>query len=204
MPRAARPWWPLFFSLFIKCGALPVRLFFILMQLATTEQRRGIRITGRAARRSPLAILTLLVGLLALVSLAPLAASSAEQGAITYYVQLIRGSDEDTPPEPGSKRVGPKLAETFKPVFKWKTYWEIKCREVALTPGRATRVRLNDEREVHLDLTDPNHRKVAAFQKGALVERTVSPLGEGMTIIGGDRDKKSAWFIVVRRDKPKP
>jgi hypothetical protein len=28
------------------------------------------------------------------------------------------------------------------------------------------------------------------------------PAGDAMTLIGGDRDQKSAWFIVVRRDKP--
>ena len=28
------------------------------------------------------------------------------------------------------------------------------------------------------------------------------PQGEGMTIIGGSREDKSVWFIVVRRDKP--
>jgi hypothetical protein len=43
---------------------------------------------------------------------------------------------------------------------------------------------------------------VAAFQNGQLVDRTISPTGDMMTIIGGNRDGNSAWLIVVRRDKP--
>jgi hypothetical protein len=34
------------------------------------------------------------------------------------------------------------------------------------------------------------------------VDRTINAAGEAMTIIGGNRDGKSVWFIVVRRDKP--
>jgi hypothetical protein len=35
-----------------------------------------------------------------------------------------------------------------------------------------------------------------------LIDRTVEPVSESMTLIGGDRDQSSHWFIVVRRDKP--
>ena len=64
------------------------------------------------------------------------------------------------------------------------------------------RVQLGNGREAEIDLSSAKERKVAAFQNGKLVDRTVMPHGEGMTIIGGSREDKSVWFIVVRRDKP--
>jgi hypothetical protein len=120
----------------------------------------------------------------------------------TFYVQLVRGTETTQPPVPGCKQVGAKLAGTFRPVFKWKSYWEMHRQQVALVPGQATRVRLGNGREAEIDLRNPKERRVAAFQNGQLVDRTISPPGEAMTSIGGNRDGKSVWFIVVRRDKP--
>jgi hypothetical protein len=144
-----------------------------------------------------------IVGLLVLAGFALAAMGRAEEGAITFYVQLIRGTDDEQAPAPGSKRVGPKLAETFHAVFKWRRYWEISRKEVAVTPGHRAKLQLSNERAVVIDLTDPKTRKVTVFQKGQLVERTTRPVGDAMTLIGGDRDRQSAWFIAVRRDKPK-
>jgi hypothetical protein len=120
----------------------------------------------------------------------------------TFYVQLIRGTDTAQPPQPGAHRAGPKLTKTFEPVFKWKYYWELNVLETSLRPGEKARVRLSPEREVEIDLTQPKERRVTAFQDGKVADRMISPVGESRTIIGGSREPKSAWFIVVRRDKP--
>ena len=128
--------------------------------------------------------------------------ASAGQGATTFYVQLVRGTEANQPLVPGCKQVGPRLARTFCPVLKWKNYWEINRQQVGVFPGRATRVKLGNGREAEIDLRNPMQRRVAAFQDGQLVDRTIIPAGEAMTIIGGNRDGKSMWFIVVRRDKP--
>lgn len=127
---------------------------------------------------------------------------AAGEKPIVYYVQLIRCSDVDRPPEPGSKRVGPKLAEKFQCVFRCKSYWEIGQAKLEVLPSRMARTHLGNGRDVEIDLTQPGKRRVATFHKGWLIDRTVEPLGENMTLIGGDRDQTSHWFIVVRRDKP--
>lgn len=129
-------------------------------------------------------------------------AASAAENALTYYVQLIRCSDRDTPPEPGCKRLGPKLTEKFQGVFRCKSYWEISRERVELIPNHVARARLANGREVEIDLTHPGKRRVSTFHKGRLIDRTVEPASENMTLIGGDRDPLSHWFIVVRRDKP--
>ena len=140
--------------------------------------------------------------ILMLAGLALAREAGADEGATTFYVQLIRGTESDQAPVPGAKSVGPKLAGTFRPVFKCKGFWEIKREQVAVSPGKVKRVQLGNGREAEIDLSAAKERKVAAFQDGKLVDRTSSPHGEGMTIIGGSREDKSVWFIVVRRDKP--
>ena len=140
--------------------------------------------------------LLLLLAICTEIATAP-AAPNAEPAA--YYVQLIRGTDQDQSPTPNGRKIHPHLAEAFHSVFKWKCYWEISSRLVELETGRATRVRLNPQREVEIDLTDPFRRAVTAFVNGKKVQRTISPRSEQRTLIGGDRDANSAWFIVVSR-----
>lgn len=123
--------------------------------------------------------------------------------ANTFYIQLVRGTDTAQPPQPGCRHAGPKLTATFQPVFRWHSYWEISLREAKLRPGQKARLRLSAEREVEIDLSQPKERKITAFQNGKVTDRTISPTGDHMTIIGGNREASSAWFIVVRRDKPK-
>src|SRR5262249_19674974 len=113
-----------------------------------------------------------------------------------------RGNNEDAPPQPGGRPVGIKVARRLRAALNWKNYWEVNSRQVAVCCGNATRVCLSKEREVEIDLTDRNRRKVTAFENGRVVQRTLRPVGEGMTVIGGERDQESAWFIVVRRDSP--
>ncbi len=128
--------------------------------------------------------------------------AKAQPGAATFYVQLIRGTDTEETPVPGARCVGPKLAGTFRPVFRCKGFWEINRQQVAVSFGKARRVQLGNGREAEIDLSSPKERRVAAFQNGKLVDRMVMPQGVGMTIIGGSREDKTVWFIVVRRDKP--
>jgi len=136
------------------------------------------------------------------LGLGGMAAAVGGERPSVYYVQLIRCSDQDQPPEPGSRRVGPKLAEHFQCVFRCRSYWEISQAKVEVPARKSVRVRLQNGRDVEIDLSQPGKRKVSTFHKGRLLDRTVEAAGENMTLIGGDRDQTSHWFIVVRRDKP--
>ncbi len=127
---------------------------------------------------------------------------NGEGGSTKYYVQLVHGTDSNQPPQAGSKRIGAKVAATLAGPLKWKHYWEVCPKEVAVTPGRTTTVPLNNGREVQIDFTKQGKRAVTAIEGGKVVDRTIVPEGEALSVIGGDRDQKSAWFIVVRRDKP--
>ena len=143
--------------------------------------------------------------LIAILMLAALTlAGEVRAGAQTtrYDVQLIRGTNTEQPPVPRTKSAERKVAETFHGVFNCKAYWEMNRQQVTIPAGQMARVQLGNGREAVIDLRSPDARKVAAFQSGRLVDRTVIPRGEGTTIIGGKREDKGVWFIVVRRDKP--
>lgn len=127
---------------------------------------------------------------------------SAEHHLNTFYVQLVRGSNDDTPPEPGSRPVGMKVARHLHSALNWKNYWELNRQQVAVCCGKTRRVCLSKDRSVDIELTKRGCRRVTALENGRIVQRTLRPVGEGMTVIGGERDQASAWFIVVRRDQP--
>lgn len=126
----------------------------------------------------------------------------AEHQSNTFYVQLVRGNNDDAPPQPGSRPVGIKVARHLRAALNWKNYWEINRRQIAICSGNASRICLSKEREVEIDLSNRHRRKVTAFENGKVIQRSMRPSGEGMTVIGGERDPASAWFIVVRRDPP--
>lgn len=144
-------------------------------------------------------LLTLLFA--AMLPALPMAAAG-QADALTFYVQLVRGTDDATPPAPNARRVGGKVAERFRPVFRWTEYWEIKRDQVSVAPGEKKRVRLSPEREVEVEITQTGKRQVTVYSQGRELCRDCKPVGESMTIIGGDRDIRSGWFVVVRRDKP--
>ncbi len=136
------------------------------------------------------------IGLVAMVS------CTDRSDKLAYHVQLVRASNEVQPPEPARAVIGPKLAQHLRPVFSWTNYWEIARQQVFVSSGQKAKLRLSPQREVEIDLTTGGKRTVVAFSNDEVVSRVTRPLGDSMTIIGGDRDRQTAWFIIVRRDKP--
>ncbi len=83
-----------------------------------------------------------------LIALAfPLVARAAYKTAVTFYVQLIRGTEDAKPPAAGAKPAGPEVTRRLQ-MFKWKNYWEISRKTVAVNAGGKTRERLSPQREV--------------------------------------------------------
>ncbi len=143
-----------------------------------------------------------LVPVLALAALSFVELVPAPSARIRYYVQLVRAADSSEPPQTGSRPVGARLATTFHGALRWKHYWELCRREADVPLGGTVNLRLPNQRAVEIDLTHPGKRTTVAFQNGKPMGRTVVPMGAAFTIIGGGRADTTAWFIVVRRDKP--
>jgi hypothetical protein len=128
-------------------------------------------------------------------------AASANEETLTFYVQLIRGTDAETPPAPEARLVGPELDQRLH-VFKWRNYWEVARRTILLKPGAKNRQRMTPQREVEIALTSPQEMTVSIYTGGQLTRRRKQAADTAFYIAGGDHDNAQCWFIVVRRDNP--
>lgn len=145
-------------------------------------------------------IMKRVLGLLLFVGLC--LACSASEGPVTFYAQLIRASDRETPPEVSWKPIGPKLNKQLCPKFRWKNYWEVSRRTLTVEPGKKTRVRLNAERELEVELRGAGDSEIRLFTGGKLVQKSRQSLQSQMSIMGGARENDESWFVVLRQDKP--
>jgi uncharacterized membrane protein len=127
-------------------------------------------------------------------------ASGASAGGITFYLQLVQGTDADTPPAAGATLVGNALGRRLQ-MFRWKNYWEVKRQTVQLKTGAKIRLQMTRQRDVEIALTTPTDMTVCIYLDGRLARKRVQPIDTAFYIAGGDNEAQS-WFIVVRRDKP--
>jgi len=142
------------------------------------------------------------LGLLFLALASLTAVRAAEPPKVTFYVQLILGSDSDKPDDPACKPVGAKLGKILRGVFRWTNYCEVKRETVMLSKDKVARVHLAREREVELKLLDPPNTQIRLYHKGQLIRCSHQPISEHLCVLGGDSTSGDSWFVVVRRDKP--
>jgi len=137
-----------------------------------------------------------------LLAFAVTSESKAEDQGVTFYVQIIRGTNEDKPNDAMWEVVEPKLTKKLSPIFKWKHYWEMKRQAVSVTKGKVTRVAATGEREVEIELVKENQIELRLYRKRELRRKMKASVETTMTILAGDAPENEGWFIVVRRDKP--
>lgn len=128
-------------------------------------------------------------------------ARGADVPAVTFYVQLVRGSDVDSPPTPDARLIGAKLDHRLHDVFKWKNYWEVKREIVTVKTGDKVRKRMSKEREVEIALSGSRDMMVSIYAQGKLTRKRQQSIDTVFYIAGG-ADAAEPWFIVVRRDNP--
>jgi len=127
---------------------------------------------------------------------------AADAPPLTFYVQLIRGSDSEAPPTTEAHPVGAKLDHRLHDVFRWKNYWEVKRETIAVNVGQTIRKHITPEREVELTVPASGNMTVAIYADGKLTRKRKQSIDAAFYIAGGDNDGPQPWFIVVRRDNP--
>jgi hypothetical protein len=127
---------------------------------------------------------------------------AADAPAVTFFVQLIRGSDEDSPPAPQARLIGARLDHRLHDVFRWKNYWEIKRETVALKTGVKVRKRMSAQRDVEIAWPSARDMTISIYTDGKLTHKQTQSIDTAFCIAGGDRDVSQPWFIIVRRDNP--
>ena len=142
------------------------------------------------------------LGLVLAVWACPQGSFAVQAQSKTYYVQLIRGTDQAGPQETSWKPIGPKLSNRLAPIFRWKKYWEVNRQPISVDFGKTSRSRLSDVRQVEIEMINPSELEIRLFVKGKLTQTSRQLTHTPMTIIGGDRTRDESWFVIVRRDKP--
>ena len=132
---------------------------------------------------------------------APFAHGAAVQ-PVTYYLQLVRGSDSEAPPSPQARAIGQKLDQRLRNIFRWKNYWEIKRETATIRSGAAVRTKLSADREVEIAWHTPHAVTVSIYTHGKVTRRRTQSIDTAFSIAGGDSDASQSWFIIVRRDNP--
>lgn len=129
-------------------------------------------------------------------------APTASSAGTRHYIQLIRGSDETTPPETGAILVGLKVRKQLEPVFRWKNYWEVQRTTLAVEDGKTAQVNLRNGQILEIDLRQTDKRTLRLFRNKKLVRSAVCSRGQELSIQGSDPGDGKIWFIVVRTNPP--
>jgi len=119
----------------------------------------------------------------------------------TFYVQLIQGTDTESPPAAGATLIGDALGQRLH-MFKWKNYWELKRQTVHLNIGDKARQHLTNKRDVEIALPTANDMTVSIYLEGRLTRKRTQRVKTAFYIAGGEKEEAQSWFIVVRHDKP--
>ncbi|HEY3855584.1 MAG TPA: hypothetical protein VGO67_14430 [Verrucomicrobiae bacterium] len=144
---------------------------------------------------------TLVVGLAASLMLGSSAVGASKDG-VTFYIQLVQGTDADMPPATGATLIGDALNRRLQ-MFRWKNYWEIQRQTVELSSGAKVRRHVMRNHDIEISLPTPTDMTVSIYLDGKLTRKRAQPVDTAFYIAGGDNGEKlESWFIVVRRDKP--
>jgi hypothetical protein len=131
-------------------------------------------------------------------------ARAAENNAVAFRVQLIRGTDEVKAREASWKPAGEDLSKRLGSGFRWKNYWEVTQLTMTVVPGKSARTRLSADREVEIRLLDSGESEARYYSKGELVRKCRQAAHDKLCIMGGTRENDESWFVVLKREKPGP
>jgi len=119
-----------------------------------------------------------------------------------FYLQLVRGNNDQTPPTPAAKPIGPKLDQRLRSFCKWNRYWEIRRDSIVARPSQCVRKHLSPGQDVEIELLDSRRMAVRVYQSGTLTRSRNQPSDGAFFITGGKEGADQSWFIVVRQDPP--
>ena len=100
---------------------------------------------------------------------------------VTFYVQLLRGTNEEKTEDIKVKEIGPKLRKRLSPVFRWKNYWEVSRTTVAVGKGKAGKIQLPNAHALEIELLNPAESEVRLYVNGALRRKSRQPIHNRMT-----------------------
>jgi len=130
----------------------------------------------------------------------PAKPAEAKPAENKFLATLIWGTDGDKPQDKDLKEVDPALKEKFSKIFKWKNYYEVKRKQVSMSPGGDPKcLDMSDKCQVKIHWKEKEGMEVELIGEGKLVEhrKYSMPLTE-MLVLAGDDKNATAWFVVLK------
>lgn len=119
-------------------------------------------------------------------------------GEATYQAQLIWGTNGEKPKDKPLKDVDSKIQEGLKSIFKWKNYYEVSHKPIAVTKEGSQKVKLSEKCDIQLQDLGGSRIEIRLFGQGVPVVKKVQSVVPGEPIVLGGFDKNdTAWFVVV-------
>lgn len=130
---------------------------------------------------------------------APILPTAAGDPAETRLgVDLIWGTNGDAPAGKEFKGIPQDLERRLGRIFKWKRYFAIEHKELAIASGKTAKVDMSKECRIEVSRPGGEEYEIHLFGKGQLVVKKRQRIVSGETVVlGGDDKNDNAWFVVV-------
>ena len=120
------------------------------------------------------------------------------KGELKFAVQLIWGTNEEKPPGKDLKEVDPRITEALKGIFKWKNYFEVTRKNLAVASKAMQRVKLSDKCEVEVQNLGNSSVQIKLLGEGKCVHTRKESITPGKVIAFAGEDKNdTVWFVVL-------
>lgn len=133
------------------------------------------------------------------VCIAFASANTMAEPVHTVYVQFIRGTDQ---PCNGCREIGPKLSRKLSPVFRWKHFWELDRKKLAVRQKNVTRIEVPGDRKLEIQFTKSDEIEIRLSRRTGLVTKARYQLNHELCVLGGEENNRESFFVVVRQDEP--
>jgi hypothetical protein len=115
-------------------------------------------------------------------------------------VQLVWGTNDDSSSNPEHKPLEAPLAKKLG-MFKWKNYFTVNRKDVALSGNVAQKVRLSPKCEIQIKHLDGPRYEINVFGQGKHVRKITEKITkQDSLVIAGDDKNDCAWFILIREN----
>lgn len=114
--------------------------------------------------------------------------------------ELIWGTNEESK-DPALKPVDEKIEKKLEGLpIKWKYYYSVTVKELAVAEGKTTKVEMSSECELMVKNLDGTNVEVQLIGKGKLAGKVIKGLGKGKCLVtGGDATNSTAWFVFLKQ-----
>jgi hypothetical protein len=120
---------------------------------------------------------------------------------MNLHAQLIWGTNDEKPADPGLKPIDPKIAKKLENLpIKWKYYYMVTAKDFSVPEGSTKKIEMSKECELVVKNIDGTNVEVQLVGKGKPAGKVTKGLGIGKCLVtGGDATNSTAWFVLLKQ-----